>query len=118
MSQILLNLALQMLQTVVRHLIDTGLFDHILALVEVYFNASLSGDQKKAAVQADLAQLQGDLKVAFSGTPTVLINLAIEAAVAIIKNKKSALIPSINAAATTAVASTSTEPTIIKPLGQ
>lgn len=118
MSQILLNLALQMLQTVVRHLIDTHLFDHILALVEVYFNANLSGTEKKAAVQADLQQLQGDLKTAFTGTPTVLVNLAIEAAVAIIKNKKADLLPVVTQTATQGVAATTTSPTVITPLGK
>lgn len=81
MSTILLNL----LSFVVKRIVDAHLFDHIKALVLSQVDTSLTGDQKKAAVQAELAGLTGDLKVSFQNTSGNLINFAIEAALILIK---------------------------------
>jgi hypothetical protein len=81
MSKLLYNL----LSFVVNRLIDAKLFESIKDLVAVQMNSKLSGDQKKAAVKAELAELQGNVRTEFEKTASNLVNFAIEAAVLIIK---------------------------------
>lgn len=81
MSKILLNL----LSFVVNRLIDANLFESIKVLVSAQMNTELTGEQKKAAVKAELNNLSGNIKNEFEKTASNLINFAIEAAVLIIK---------------------------------
>jgi hypothetical protein len=81
MSSFLLSL----LSFVINRLIDAQLFETIKALVESQMNNELSGAAKKAVVKSALTQLEGNIKEQFIKTAPNLLNLAIEAAVVIIK---------------------------------
>lgn len=74
-----------MLGFVVRRLIAARLFDHISDIVAAQMDNKTSGDKKKAAVKQELNELRGALQQDFINTAPSLINLAIEAAVALIK---------------------------------
>jgi hypothetical protein len=76
-----------LLTFLVKMLIDSKLFDHLVALVQVQMSSAATGDQKKANVKAALASLTGDLKTAFSKTSGSVINFVIESLVLIIKQK-------------------------------
>jgi hypothetical protein len=81
MSTILYNL----LSFVVNRLIDAKLFESIKNMVLSQMNTSLSGAEKKAAVQSELNNLQGNLRDEFTKTAPNLVNFAIEAAVVLLK---------------------------------
>lgn len=83
MSTIVYNL----LSFVINRLIDAKLFESIKDLVSAQMDTSLSGEQKKAAVKAELAELQGNIKDQFVQTAPNLVNFAIEAAVVMLKRK-------------------------------
>jgi hypothetical protein len=73
---------------IVGRLIDGGLFETIKEVVSLYStNSEMSGEEKKAAVQAALKKLKGDQKAVLLSSQGYLINLAIEAAVAWVKSR-------------------------------
>lgn len=76
-----------LLAFVVKKVVDAKLYSFIIAAVEAQFDTDLTGEQKKAEVKKQLAALTGVLGSIFKDTSTVYINLAIEAAVAILKAK-------------------------------
>ncbi|MDS4020658.1 MAG: hypothetical protein RKR03_09170 [Candidatus Competibacter sp.] len=65
---------LQLLTTAIRALVGSVVWDAALQAVTDLMRADLSGDEKRARVQADL-------KRAFANVPARLLNLAIEIAV-------------------------------------
>lgn len=65
---------LQLLTTAIRALVGSVVWDAVLQAVTDLMSAELSGDEKRAKVQADLRR-------AFANVPSRLLNLAIEIAV-------------------------------------
>jgi hypothetical protein len=78
---------LAILSHAVQAIVGSGVFAEIEKLVEAELSTDKSGEEKKAAVQASLDAIQGDLGVAVKGTAKWALNLGIETAVALVKNK-------------------------------
>jgi len=70
---------------IVGMLVDGKVLDEILRLVQTYFSETLSGPEKRDAVEQELRVLRGEVGEAVRETAGYLINLAIEAAVAYLK---------------------------------
>lgn len=83
MSKTLLNL----LVYIIKQMITRDLFDHILEIVKAKTDTDLTGAEKRAAVQAEIKEIRGDLAGAVQATSSTVINLAIEAAVLAVKGK-------------------------------
>lgn len=79
------SFVLSLLSFVINRLIDAKLFEIIKSLVESQMNAELSGAAKKIVVKSALTQLEGNIKEQFLKTAPNLLNLAIEAAVVLVK---------------------------------
>lgn len=78
----------KLLDIVVKSLVGGDLFDHIKQAVAIQMNATnLTGEQKKVAVQANIKALKGDLGIAANNLGQTLLNLAIEAALVLVKVK-------------------------------
>jgi hypothetical protein len=83
-----MNIILQnLLAYVVKKLIDAKLYNYLFDAITAQFNNSLTGEEKKAAVKAQLAGLKGALGEIVKSTSGTYLNLAIEAIVAIAKAK-------------------------------
>jgi hypothetical protein len=78
---------LAILSHAVQAIIGSGVFAEIEKLVEAELSTDKTGDEKKAAVQAGLQAAEGDLGVAVKSSAVWALNLGIETAVAIVKNK-------------------------------
>jgi hypothetical protein len=81
MSGFLLNL----LSFVVKRLIDAQLFEIIKSLVASQMDSNIPGAAKKVAVKSALTELEGNIKEQLIKTAPNLLNLAIEAAVVLIR---------------------------------
>lgn len=83
-----MNLVLQnLLAYIIKKLIDAKLYNFLFEAIKAQFNNNLSGEEKKAAVKAQLAGLTGALGDIVKSTSGTYINLAIEAIVTILKAK-------------------------------
>lgn len=78
---------LAILSHAVQAIIGSGVFSEIEKLVEAELSTDKTGEEKKASVQASLDAIQGDLGDSVKGTAKWALNLGIETAVAIVKNK-------------------------------
>ena len=78
------------LLTLIGMLIDSQVFEAIKDLVRAQFDTDKSGAEKKAAVDAALNDLTGDVANALKKTSGFLVNLAIEGAVTylLVREKK------------------------------
>lgn len=75
---------LNILWTILKRIVgDDGLMQDLREFVAAAFNKTLSGDEKRALVKQQLADIGHDLEE-IGGS---LVNLAIEAAVALAKSK-------------------------------
>ena len=82
------GIMLNVLFFAVNRMLDTLLVEAIKKLVLAYVNiTTLTGPQKKAAVEEALENLNGALKIVYENTSSSLINLAIESAVVWAKSK-------------------------------
>lgn len=81
MGKIIFN----MLAFVIKRLIDAKLFESIKDMVVAQMDSNLTGEQKRAAVKAELNELTGNVAEEFKKTAPNLVNLAIETAVALVK---------------------------------
>ena len=76
------SLLISLLNYVVKAIIGSGVFNEIKTLVQLEFSSNKTGDEKKAAVQASLTAIKGDLGTIINSTAVWALNLGIEAAVA------------------------------------
>ena len=76
-----------LLQHIVSSLLGSGLFQEIERLVQLELSTDKSGPEKAAAVKASIASVKGDLKDVAQSTAGWALNLGIETAVAVAKQK-------------------------------
>ncbi|CAB4122173.1 hypothetical protein UFOVP26_108 [uncultured Caudovirales phage] len=81
------SILLSLLNYVVKAIIGSNVFNEIKTLVQLEFSSNKSGDEKKAAVQASLNAIKGELGVVVQNTASWALNLGIEAAVAAVNTK-------------------------------
>jgi hypothetical protein len=81
------SLLMSLLNYVVKAIIGSGVFNEIKTLVQLEFSSNKTGDEKKAAVQAALNAIKGDLGIVVKSTAVWALNLGIETAVAQVNTK-------------------------------
>ena len=81
METFLSQFAINMIITMVKSMMDNGLVEQIQEFVVAAFDFEMTGEEKRAAVLAELADIGGVLGDALSATAPWLINLLIESLV-------------------------------------
>ena len=81
METFLSQFAINMIITMIKSMMDNGLVEQIQEFVVAAFDFEMTGEEKKAAVLAELADIGGVLGDALSATAPWLINILIEALV-------------------------------------
>jgi hypothetical protein len=88
------SILLSLLNYVIKAIIGSNVFNEIKNLVQIEFSTDKTGAEKKAAVEASIKAIKGEVGVIVQNTASWALNLGIEAAVATINTK--AGIPAVN----------------------
>ncbi len=73
--------AINMILTMIKSMMDNGLFNEVEDVVKALMTSNVSGNEKKQLVMDELEDLTGLLAEAFRSTSPWIINLLIEAVV-------------------------------------
>jgi len=68
-------------------LLSTDIVDNIVDLVQAAFSKDMPGEQKKAAVMAELKDIGGDVGEAINATAGFIISMAVDVVVAYLKTR-------------------------------